>query len=137
MNVLKTNIFTAHRICKDIESLHKNGVKERIYSHYDAYFFNEYSIDVLGDESKITATRHKKSISDEKIPFNLWTGLIGIDGNYKTLPVRFDVEINNNGFFTSIPMGDKFIFKGLAARIVYKKMCKEYNLAQKHQWIQR
>ena len=22
-------------------------------------------------------------------------------------------------------------------RIVYKKMCKEYNLAQKHQWIQR
>lgn len=126
------NVFKAIKMCKDIKSLRRNGGKERIYHYYNAYFFKEYSIDILGDKSKITSAWHRKSISDEKVPFNLWTCLTGTYGNYKTTPVYFDVNIENNGFFKNIPAKKDFKFKGLAARIVYNKMRREYKLAAQH-----
>jgi hypothetical protein len=126
------NILKAIRICKDIESLHKNGGKERIYHRNCIYWPPRYSIDILGDKSKITATRHEESISEETVPFNFWTCLTGNYGYHKTVPLYFDVVINNNGFFTNIPKGDNFTFQGLAARIVYNKMRKEYALAVQH-----
>lgn len=129
----KMKIKQAFQICKDIEALHKvNGIG-RYYSFYQGYRWNEFIIRTEKDNSIIRSSRHEPSISNEFVPLNLWTILTGTCYNHKVEPLRYYVTIDNNGMFQSAPTEKNYLCSGLAARIIYSKMKREYKLAKKHQ----
>lgn len=128
------NIFQAKQICKDIENLHKTKGIRRVYHRLPLYQYTKYSIDILNDTSKISASRSEKHLSADKyVPINLWTLITDTAGNYATIPLTFTVEITNKGLLPHAP-AEKCEISGMAARIIYNKMKKEYKLAKKHQY---
>ncbi len=141
------NIIQAIQICNDIENLrHFKKIRrfrpdlkevERIYHHLPLYQYTSYSIDILNDKSKIEASRREKQLSpDEFVPCNFWTFITGTEGNFKTLPLTFNVEITNNGLLPHAPKGENITCSGVAARIIYNKIRKEFYLAKKQKQLQ-
>lgn len=135
----KMKIKQALQICKDIEALHKTAGIGRFYKAYTGYNWKSFEIQVESDGSTIESSRHDRQISESRhVPYNFWTMVItNTAGDSKMDPVKHYVLINNNGMFPHAPMDKKYFCSGLAARIIYHKMKKEYKLAIKHKYAER
>lgn len=127
------NIFQAVRIRRDIKKLYRFKEQEPFLSWNYSNFYQIRIPDVI----VVEAHRCEKYISPDKfVPFNWWTSLIGTAGNYATIPLTFTITFNNNGMLPHAPMEPNYMIHGLAARLIYNTMKKEY-LADWHKTLKK